>query len=75
MPSVLLCCLRLPESRFKGKHSLDSDEEDEVKEAEKKGLGDEDLSAQEASTIVSYVVHANHFNFTMVIRAVHVHCT
>jgi len=41
------------ESRFKAKHSLDSDEEDEVKEVEKEGLGDEDLAAQEASTIVS----------------------
>ena len=43
------------ESRFKAKHSLDSDEEDEVKEVEKEGLGDEDLSAQEASTVVSEV--------------------
>ena len=41
------------ESRFKEKHSLDSDEEDEVKEGEKDGLGDEDLAAQEDTTIVS----------------------
>lgn len=41
------------ESRFKAKHSLDSDEEDDVKDAEKEGLGDEDLAAQEETTIVS----------------------
>ena len=43
------------ESRFKAKHSLDSDEEDEVKEVEKKGLGDEDLAAQEEATIVCHL--------------------
>ena len=48
-----------PESRFKAKHSLDSDEEDDVKEVERKGLGDEDLSAQEAATIVRYLCSAS----------------
>ena len=44
------------ESRFKEKHSLDSDEEDEDdnKEESETGLDDEDLAAQEDTTIVSY---------------------
>ena len=43
------------ESRFKEKHSLDSDEEDDNKEEEcQTGLDDEDLAAQEDTTIVSY---------------------
>lgn len=38
-------------SRFKAKHSLDSDEEDdEGKDSEKDGLGEEDLAAQEETT-------------------------
>lgn len=41
------------ESRFKGKHSLDSDEEDERDEVQESRLGDEDLAAQEETTIVS----------------------
>lgn len=41
------------ESRFKEKHSLDSDEEDTVDEVQLKGLDDEDLAAQEESTVVS----------------------
>ena len=39
-------------SRFKAKHSLDSDEEDEPNQVEKAGLGDEDLAAQEEDTVV-----------------------
>ena len=42
------------ETRFKLKHSLDSDEEDERDEVKDSRLGDEDLSAQEDTTIVSY---------------------
>lgn len=42
------------ESRFKGKHSLDSDEEDERDEVQESRLGDEDLAAQEEATIVSF---------------------
>lgn len=38
-------------SRFKLKHSLDSDEEDEKDEVQDSRLGDEDLSAQEDTTI------------------------
>ena len=38
------------------KHSLDSDEEDEADEKQEKGLGDEDLAAQEDSTIVRFLV-------------------
>jgi hypothetical protein len=41
------------ESRFKAKHSLDSDEEDDDKGTEKEGLGEEDLAAQEETTTVS----------------------
>lgn len=41
------------ESRFKAKHSLDSDEEDDVDEIQQDGLDDEDLGAQEDTTIVS----------------------
>ena len=41
------------ETRFKLKHSLDSDEEDERDEVKDSRLGDEDLSAQEDTTIVS----------------------
>lgn len=41
------------ESRFKLKHSLDSDEEDEKDEVKDSRLGDEDLAAQEDTTIVS----------------------
>ena len=41
------------ETRFKLKHSLDSDEEDERDEVKDSRLGDEDLAAQEDSTIVS----------------------
>lgn len=41
------------ESRFKLKHSLDSDEEDEKDEVQDSRLGDEDLAAQEDTTIVS----------------------
>ena len=40
------------ESRFKLKHSLDSDEEDEKDEVKDSRLGDEDLAAQEDTTIV-----------------------
>ena len=54
---------RFVESRFKAKHSLDSDEEDDVKAVEKEGLGDEDLAAQEESTIVSTA------NFTFILRS------
>jgi CD2 antigen cytoplasmic tail-binding protein 2 len=39
------------ESRFKEKHSLDSDEEDEIDEIKEGGLDDEDLGAQEETTI------------------------
>lgn len=39
-------------TRFKEKHSLDSDEEDEKDEKQEKGLDDEDMAAQEDSTIV-----------------------
>lgn len=42
-----------PESRFKAKHSLDSDEEDDVDAIQQSGLDDEDLGAQEETTIVS----------------------
>ena len=42
------------ESRFKEKHSLDSDEEDYSIEETETGLGDEDLAAQEDSTVVSW---------------------
>ena len=42
-----------PESRFKAKHSLDSDEEDDVDTVEQSRLDDEDLGAQEETTIVS----------------------
>ena len=38
-------------TRFKEKHSLDSDEEDEKDEKQEKGLDDEDMAAQEDSTI------------------------
>ena len=41
------------ESRFKAKHSLDSDEEDEPDPVQESGLGDEDLAAQEDTTIVN----------------------
>ena len=41
------------ESRFKEKHSLDSDEEDYTIEETETGLDDEDLAAQEDCTIVS----------------------
>ena len=51
--SLSLSLSRCLESRFKAKHSLDSDEEDEVDEVQQQGLGDEDLAAQEDSTIVS----------------------
>lgn len=51
--NLTFCCISFtPESRFKAKHSLDSDEEDDMKEEEKEGLGDEDLAAQEDTTIV-----------------------
>ena len=49
--SVLHVCCVL-ETRFKLKHSLDSDEEDEKDEVKDSRLGDEDLAAQEDSTIV-----------------------
>ena len=39
-------------SRFKLKHSLDSDEEDEKDEVLERGLDDEDLAAQEETTLV-----------------------
>ncbi len=42
----------LSDSRFKAKHSLDSDEEDEPNQVEAAGLGDEDLAAQEEDTVV-----------------------
>ena len=42
------------ESRFKAKHSLDSDEEDEPDPVQESGLGDEDLAAQEDTTIVKH---------------------
>lgn len=47
--------MRVPtaESRFKAKHSLDSDEEDEPDLVQESGLGDEDLAAQEDTTIVN----------------------
>lgn len=45
-----------PESRFKAKHSLDSDEEDERDEVEETRLGDEDLAAQEEGSTVSWGV-------------------
>ena len=42
------------ETRFKAKHSLDSDEEDDEDEVQQEGLGEEDLAAQEdSSTVVS----------------------
>ena len=44
--------LPMKETRFKLKHSLDSDEEDEKDEVKDSRLGDEDLSAQEDTTIV-----------------------
>lgn len=47
------CQCLFSESRFKGKHSLDSDEEDERDEVQESRLGDEDLAAQEETTIVS----------------------
>ena len=49
------------ESRFKAKHSLDSDEEDEPDPVQESGLGDEDLAAQEDTTIVKqlYTPKAN----------------
>lgn len=42
----------ISESRFKLKHSLDSDEEDEKDEVLDRGLDDEDLAAQEDTTLV-----------------------
>jgi hypothetical protein len=39
-------------TRFKLKHSLDSDEEDEKDDVKDSRLGDEDLSAQEDTTIM-----------------------
>jgi len=50
------CQCLLSESRFKGKHSLDSDEEDERDEVQESRLGDEDLAAQEEATIVGQFV-------------------
>lgn len=44
-------------TRFKEKHSLDSDEEDEKDEKQENGLGDEDLAAQEDSTVVRGLVY------------------
>ena len=54
-------CTYLAESRFKAKHSLDSDEEDEPDPVQESGLGDEDLAAQEDTTIVKqlYTPQAN----------------
>lgn len=49
----------LIESRFKSKHSLDSDEEDDIDEIQMQGLGEEDLDAQEDTTIVSSNVKVN----------------
>lgn len=49
----------LIESRFKSKHSLDSDEEDDIDEIQMQGLGEEDLDAQEDTTIVSSNVEVN----------------
>ena len=40
------------ESRFKANHTLDSDEEDDVDDTQTQGLGEEDLDAQEDTTIV-----------------------
>ena len=36
--------LYITETRFKEKHSLDSDEEDDEDEVQQEGLGDEDLA-------------------------------
>ena len=52
----VMCKLSISESRFKGKHSLDSDEEDEKDEVEESRLGDEDLAAQEEATIVIIII-------------------
>ena len=55
----------LLETRFKLKHSLDSDEEDEKDEVKDSHLGDEDLAAQEDSTIVRNPgIHTHPFLFT-----------
>ncbi|XP_003383440.1 PREDICTED: CD2 antigen cytoplasmic tail-binding protein 2-like [Amphimedon queenslandica] len=40
-------------SRFKAKHSLDSDEEDDIDTIQQSGLDDEDLGAQEETTIAN----------------------
>ena len=45
------------ESRFKLKHSLDSDEEDERDAIQDSRLGDEDLAAQEDTTVVRFLVY------------------
>ena len=50
------------ESRFKAKHSLDSDEEDEDDTVQQEGLGDEDLAAQEDTTIVRSMDMDKHLN-------------
>lgn len=61
MSHVTLCTNHVThtESRFKAKHSLDSDEEDDVDDTEQGGLDDEDLGAQEETTIVSHT-HPRH---------------
>ena len=55
------------ETRFKAKHSLDSDEEDEEDEVQQEGLGDEDLAAQEdSSTVVSNSSCSHSFTHTLI---------
>ena len=52
-PKIKPCTYVPTESRrFKLKHSLDSDEEDEPDKAGEGGLADEDLAAQEDATLV-----------------------
>ena len=61
--------LYITETRFKEKHSLDSDEEDDEDEVQQEGLGDEDLAAQEdSSTVVSSNI------IVLVVAAAIVHC-
>lgn len=59
------CCPSHTETRFKAKHSLDSDEEDEEDEVQQEGLGEEDLAAQEdSSTVVSNILHGLGSNYS-----------
>ena len=64
--------LSISESRFKGKHSLDSDEEDEKDEVEESRLGDEDLAAQEEATIVIIVIVCTIHAFSIILCVNHI---